>query len=443
MLAPFWGTLSTSGAFTVTHVVNVVLLSSAVAPAALFARRTIAHPALRVLAVALAVATPWLTIGSHLLAENLAFPLFLWAVYATVRAAETPSLLRQVGALAAILASALCRLNLASMFAVLVIAVLVAELRDRREHRDEALGAWLRRALRREALVIAAAAVVGAAALVILTGASASFGRYGIVDAGRIGDRLFGVESTPTRQIMLTYARTLVIGSCVLPFVLGLAVALAGTAGRLGSRLTIPAVVGLGSLVVTIVSVSVYTISNAPEERYIFVVCAPIAVLAVAGLEHLGRLRNWVIGSGVLTLWFLITGVAPPAVNSGNFFAAPAGAFWTRVVDHRLRALEDDVFGWSLIAPTGWLLIAVAIGGLVGVDLPRAAARARRRRGGRPGGVPRRPGGDAGVRVQAGDPRDDRRAVRPGALRRPRRGPRDVAGRGAARATSPPRSCPG
>src|SRR4051794_12432265 len=41
LIAPFWGLSSTSTAFTLSHLLNVLLLSSAVAPAALFARRVI------------------------------------------------------------------------------------------------------------------------------------------------------------------------------------------------------------------------------------------------------------------------------------------------------------------------------------------------------------------------------------------------------------------
>ena len=92
LLAPIWGPFGSSTAFTLSHFLNVLLLTSAIVPAALLARRVIAHPALRVLGVALAVGVPWLAIGAQMLAENLAFPLYLWAIYAIVRAADRPSL---------------------------------------------------------------------------------------------------------------------------------------------------------------------------------------------------------------------------------------------------------------------------------------------------------------------------------------------------------------
>ena len=90
----------------------MILLVSAIVPTALLARRVIDVPALRVLAVALGTVVPWLMIGSHLLTENLAFPLYMWAVYGIVRCAEEPSLARQVGTLGVIAALTLVRLNL-------------------------------------------------------------------------------------------------------------------------------------------------------------------------------------------------------------------------------------------------------------------------------------------------------------------------------------------
>ena len=92
------------------------------------ARRVIASPWLRVLAVGLGTAVPWLIIASHLLTENLAFPLFAWASYAIVVTAERPTWRNEMAALVAIAALALCRLNLAAVFAVLVVAGLVDEL---------------------------------------------------------------------------------------------------------------------------------------------------------------------------------------------------------------------------------------------------------------------------------------------------------------------------
>jgi hypothetical protein len=375
LLAFTWGPFSTSTAFTLSHLLNVGLLVSAVVPTALLARRVIDVPLYRVLAVALGVAVPWLSIGAHQLTENLAFPLFLWAVYATVRTAEDPSPARQVAALAAIAALALCRLNLGFLLAVFMVAVLAAEVRRRLAEREQPLGEWLRRAARREAIVIAATVF----ALAFAVSGVVNLGAYGGVDLDTALERLFGDAAAETRRTMLTYTGALVVGGFVFPFAIGLGVALAGTAGRAGPRLFIPSLVALASFGVVVVAVSVFTVGAALEERYVFYVYTPIAVLAVAGVEQAHRLRGWLAAGGALALWPLVAGYAPPATDAGHFFAAPAGAFWSRVVHHRLVGWEQDLFGWMFIGPTGWLLVAIGLAAMLIVlgavrDRPKLSA---------------------------------------------------------------------
>jgi hypothetical protein len=361
LLALTWGPFSPSTAFTLSHILNVVLLVSAIVPTALLARRTIEAPLLRVLAVALGVAIPWLMISSHQLTENLAFPLFVWAVFGTIRAAEDPSPLRQVGALAAIAALTLCRLNLGFVLAVFFLAVIAGELVRRRAERAEPRRDWLRRALRRQAIPIVAAAL----ALILSVSGVLNLGAYGGVDFDTAIERLFGDGAAETRLTMLTYLHGLVVGCLVFPFAIGLGVALAGVFGNAGPRLVIPSVVAILAAVAVIGAVSVYTVGGAIEERYVFYVYTPIAVLAVAGVPQLYRLRGWVAAGGALTLWPLLVVVPAPSGYAGHFFAAPGSAFWSRVVHHRLVGLEQDLLGWTLIGTTGWLLVAIALGAMV------------------------------------------------------------------------------
>jgi hypothetical protein len=361
LLALMWGPFTPSTAFTVSHLLNVLLVVSAIVPTALLARRTIEAPLLRVLAVALGVVIPWLMIASHLLTENLAFPLFLWAFYGTIRAAEDPSPLRQVGALAAIGALTLCRLALGVVLAVFFVAVITGEVLRRRSEPAEPWRDWLRGALRRQAIPIAAVVMV----LPLSVSGLVDLGAYGGVNIDTASERLFGDAAADTRRTMFTYTRGLVVGCLVFPFAIGLGVALAGVFGRAGRRLVVPSVAALSTAVVVIGAASVYTVGASVEERYVFYVYTPIAVLAVAGIPQLQRLRGWLVTGGALTLWPIIVGIAAPSGYSGHFFAAPGGAFWSRVVHHRLVAWEQDLFGWTLIAPTGWLLVAVGLGAMV------------------------------------------------------------------------------
>ena len=364
LLAPLWGLLPTSTAYTSAHVLNVILLVSAIVPTALFARLVIDNPALRVLAVALGTVIPWLMIGSHLLTENLAFPLYMWAVYTIVRCAQAPSLARQACALGVIAALTLCRLNLGFVVAVLFVAVIVAEAMRRREERELPLGQWFRRVLRREALTVAAGLVAVVAGVLVLRGGS-GVGRYGVVDFDTAMDRLFGANSGITWDTMLIYLRDLVVGGFVLPLAIGFGVALAGVFGRLGRRFVVPSLVALLGLAVVVMVVSTSTVGGAIEERYVMYVYTPIAVLAVAGLPLMHQVRYWLIPGSAAALYALANGGAMPSLDSGNFFAAPAGAFWSRVVHHRLVGWEDDLLGWLSIGGKGWLLIGAVLVAMV------------------------------------------------------------------------------
>jgi hypothetical protein len=366
LIAPLWGALPTSTAYTWAHLLNVVLLVSAIVPLALLARRLIDSPVLRVLAVALAAAIPWLTIGSHLLTESLAFPLYIWSVYAIVLSAEEPSLWRQAGALLAIAALGLCRLNLGVMVVVLFAAVLVGEAMRRRSDGDGPLGPWVARALRRQWLVAAAAAVTGLVAVALaLRGGAGVSSRYGGLDFESSIDRLFGPAAEQTWRTMATYLRGLVVGSFVFPFAIGSAAAFAGVAGRLGRRFVVPSLVALLGLAVVVLVVGTSTVGGALEERYVMYGYPPLAILAVAGLANAERLRWWLIPGSAATVYLLSEGIAAPAFNSGHFFAAPGGAFWSRVVQHRLVGWEDDLLGWTSISPRGWLLVAAGLAAMV------------------------------------------------------------------------------
>jgi hypothetical protein len=359
LLASSWGPLAPSAAYTVSHFINVVLLVSAVWPAALIARRVVESAWLRVLAVALAVAVPWLLISANLLTENLAFPLFLWTCVAIIVAAERPRPPTQLAALASVVALTLCRLNLAVMFGVLLIVVLGAELqRLRLEPAPSARR--VRTALRRQwVIAIAATIAIPAGLLVFLRGGS-SLGYYDSVTADTIADALWGSRADDTGRTILTYVRSAATGSFVFPLLLGLGASLAGTRGRLGQSVFVPALTALTTFVIVAISVSVIVL-GAPEERYAFYLYPPVAILAVAGLEHIRRILPDLFAAGALIALAMGLGLAFPGVNSGNFFAAPAGAFWSRVVDHRLRALENDVLGWLPGAGEGWLIVALAM----------------------------------------------------------------------------------
>ena len=360
LLAPFFGLSGRSTAFTAGHVLNVLLLSVAAVPAvALLARRVVTAPLLRVLAVGLAVVLPWTMISAHLLTENLAYPVFLWTSLAIVRAAEEPTIPRQAIAVGAIAGLTLCRVDLGAMAAALVVVSLGGELLRPRKER------LLRSVLRRQAPILVLLVILVIGAIYLLGPGASRLDAYGILNLSAVGDRLFGPESGQARAVAETYVRSLALGTLLLPPVLGFATALAGAAGRLGRTTGVVSLLAVASLVVVVGGVTLATTGAALEERYVFYAVPLLAVLACAGIEHARTLWPWAVVSGAIVGWVVATGPAFPALDSGNFFAAPAGAFWTRVMDHRLLVWERHLFGWAGIAPRGWLLIAGALAALV------------------------------------------------------------------------------
>lgn len=355
-----YGLAGTSAAFTIAHFVNVVLLASAVWPAALLARRIIEHPALRVLAVTLGVALPWLMIADHLLVENLAFPLFLWSCVAIVRVTEAPTPRNQALAIVLLGATAMARLNLGVLFVALLIAVLVREGVVAAQKDGVPWSRRLKEAARTEWLLLIAFVLIGAFAIHLLRGGTATLGDYGATATpSGIWDRLFGDLADPTRRSAMTFLRSLVMGSFVFPFALGIGAALGAATGRLGRRLIVPGVLTLVSIPLVIGGVVLAQASQ--EERYVFYPATLIALFAVAALEHLRRLRGWITAGGVIAVWALLVGAPGPGTTSFDFFHAPAGAFWTRVLDARMKRWEGDLLGWTLLPRTGWLLFAAGL----------------------------------------------------------------------------------
>ena len=289
LLAPIWVTLPTSPAYTVSHLFNVALIASAVVPAALLARQVVESPVLRVLAVALAIVLPSLTVAATLLTENLAIPLTLLAVYAISRTALRPTLVNQVAALALIAALTLTRLNLAMVFVALYVTVAVAEAVGAR--RAGSPRAWAAGLVRRRAPLLLALVVGVAAVVFVLTSGRGVFGTYSnSTGANQLSELWSGRDLVIT--VIATYTRSIVTGSFVFPFVLALAAALAAARGAFGLRAAVVAIATLSTLVLCLVAVSSVTKFGTLEERYAFYLFVPLLLFAAVGAERFGGCRS-------------------------------------------------------------------------------------------------------------------------------------------------------
>jgi hypothetical protein len=245
------------------------------------------------------------------------------------------------------------------LFAVLGLAVVAAELVRLGDGRRRRFGRELRRIARRRAPLLAAVLLLLLGAAPALRG-GADFGAYGgFTSSGFVSEKW--EQRDAILATALLYTRALVTGSFVFPFVIGVAAALAALRGALGPGARIPGLVALASWIAVVAVVAVWTVGAAFEERYAFYVCAPLAVFAVAGAEHLRRIWPELIVASAVAVWALARGAPLPGANSGHFFAAPAESFWARVVEYRLLLVDRDLLGWLPFEDNSWMPVAVAL----------------------------------------------------------------------------------
>jgi hypothetical protein len=99
--APAWLLGSMTDAYAVAKFINAAVMSAAVFPAYLIARRLV-RPSFALLTAAAAVATPAMVYHGYLMSEALAYPVFLCAVALILRGVERPSLVVPVACLFAV-----------------------------------------------------------------------------------------------------------------------------------------------------------------------------------------------------------------------------------------------------------------------------------------------------------------------------------------------------
>jgi hypothetical protein len=306
LIAPLYGALSTPDAFRAAHVLNAVVMTSAVFPAYLLARQLVGRVWAFALA-ALTVVTPWIVLTGVLMSESAAYPVFLWAMLAFHRAVVRPSAGRDLLAAVALGAAILARSQLAALVLVLPLAIAAHELLGARR------GVRGMRAVRRMRatlgtggrLIVARHRVLwgvylGAAALAaaIWLGGYPLFGAYTpTVEEGSVLPA--GVWLSALRHLDLV-----AIGCGIVPLLLGGGSLLAAAGGRIQREREAFALLA-GS---TIVALALETASfdlrfGGPDvirDRYLFYVVPLLLVASAAALTE-ERRRSVALGVGVVT----------------------------------------------------------------------------------------------------------------------------------------------
>jgi hypothetical protein len=371
LLAPLYGALSPTSAFRAAHVLNAVVMASAVFPAYLLGRQVLTRP--WSLAVAgLSILLPWMIITGFLMTEVAAYPAFLWALLGLQYAIAAPSPRHDLLAVGALGLAVLARTQFVALALVLPLAILGHELGKALSSPGPPVRARLlsgtREAFRKHRVlsVVYAVGLAAAAIVAIVDSAGSLLGVYSpTLDEGSILPS--GVWSAAARHI-----DTVALGCGIAPLLLG-----GGWMLSTVVRPRNPREHALASL--SLVAVLVLTLEAASfgvrfgegavvRDRYLFYVVPLFLLGSAAALVELPR-RQAALATGLVAGVFAAT---VPLLEFTTF----AGVW----VDSPARVLNDVLIEQSGELGTGtfvallglFLGIALVLGVLLAPRTPLA-----------------------------------------------------------------------
>jgi hypothetical protein len=359
------------------RVLSTLLFVSAAIPIYLLARVLLRSPWWAVAAALLSVAVPWLAITSALFEENLAYPLFWWAVLACCHAVWRPSVRSDALALVAIVLLIGTRTELVSMFAGYVTVVVGVSL-----WRAGVVAHGIRRRIstatryvlrRHPVTVVAFLAAVG----FVLYERFAPNWHHNV-------ELLLGTYSnvvirntfpSSTVETMLLELIALALGVGLLPAILAIPWFVRRVSrlqlDRRGVYLAASSALLLIFIVMTVFATGGYA-GALTEERYFMYVAPALWLGAIAALEdRTVRVSDIVLCTIALAA---VYGAIPflDALNSDTAFTAPVESIVPHVVGHRLGLL-----GLNGVTTQDVLVLATAAAGAITVLVWRRWPRAR------------------------------------------------------------------
>jgi hypothetical protein len=277
LLSPVYAALGPmADVYRWVRVVDALVMSSAVFPAYLLARRVVRPPAALV-AAALAVALPATAYVGTVMTENVFYPIFLWLAFALVLALERPTLRRQA------LVLALCALAFLTraQTVALVIAVLSAPL----------VLVWIERGRPRRLAAFkplyATVAIAAVLAVVVEVARGRSpaqvLGNYSVTSSG-------GYRPWPVLEWLVLHIAQLDLSLWVLPF--AALIVLAANARHLDRPLRVFVAASMSLSVWLVLEVAVFAsrYSQRIEERNLFYL-VPLFVIALLAWIERGQPR--------------------------------------------------------------------------------------------------------------------------------------------------------
>src|SRR3954447_19040883 len=298
----------------VVHALQVGLFVSTAVPVYLLARGLGLTSRRALFAAFLTVVLPWCVLATSFLTEPVAYPAFMYALWAIWRSVTKPRWTNDLLAVALLVVAGMARVNLLGLVGVLAIAVVAQELRFGERG---PVGARARAFVRGHWLLVAAA-LLGALLLVLSAAGVVSTdklsGFYGFSNR-------FHVPTALLRSKLDVYTTRFVAGIAIVPFVFG-AAWLAKTLLRPGDRERFAfALVGILS-----VAAIIYSSAGAGfDERY-FIYFAPVFAIAFcAALNFRDTPPALVAFFGAVAAYLLLTQTWSTDPAAGySWFVAPA-----------------------------------------------------------------------------------------------------------------------
>ena len=342
-------------AYDAVKAINCLLMSSAVFPVFLLARR-VAGRGLAIAAAALSVAVPALTYTSNLMVENAFYPLTALWILAVVRAFERPTIARQAIAVLLIAVAVVTKVQAVTLAPALVTAIVIVVVLDGLERgRVGAIGRIARGLLRfwpTWALFALAVPVVLVRQALRDQPLREVLGAYnGVID------RDYPISQLAQWALWHVAALDIILG--VFPFAAFLLMTIYGLRPAAPRELRIFAAVGLATTFWFLIVVSAFALTPTVTrilERNLFHV-VPLFFIALVAWIARGAPRPW---------W----AVAPAALFAGTLtLALPITSFLNGTLVHSTPGLLP-IWRWQqrLLSP-GSIDDAVAVAAMIAAVL--------------------------------------------------------------------------
>ncbi len=258
LLSPAYAlTSNVPAAYAVMKAINCVVMSLAVVPTYLIARRFVGRW-LALAAALLVVAHPTLTYTAGIMTENAFLPIFAFWCWAMLRMLEAPTVMRQLGAIALLLLAYFTRPQALMLLPALISTLVLVTILDAIVDRDRSFGRALVRAARPYLVtwLIFAAGAFGFLVLELVvrgkTWGEALFGPYSSLSAEHY-------SVTRVSHWLVYHIGELAFSLAVIPFAALLLVIFAGLDPRETNRkLRLFAVIALSSATWVLIGVAAF-----------------------------------------------------------------------------------------------------------------------------------------------------------------------------------------